>query len=319
MGQMALSNVVWSQEVRPCPCCGAASFLALGRRGGTAHHAGRGVETTVVRCRGCHAVYPRPFLSPDRNPYEDHSAHEYFRSGNAQAKREAGRLLAKQAAALGGRTGRLLEIGCGRGELLSGAREVGWTVAGIDATAWDDAEPDIPVENARAEVAESLNAKGRYDAVLLAAILEHVEDPVALLSRVKHALAPGGLVFIDVPNECSLWTRVGNGYLRARGRDWVLNLSPTFPPYHVVGFCPHSLRLLLRKVGFDVITLKTSAWKNELPKRPGWSARLESGVTDLVLRVGPWIGMGAGIVCWARRAADSASSSIEPVLPQPQL
>jgi hypothetical protein len=74
-------------------------------------------------------------------------------------------------------------------------------------------------------------------------LLEHLYDPADCLRRVHD----GGLVFIDVPNECSLFTRLGNAYMRLRGRPWAVNLSPTFPPFHVVGFCPSSLRRLLRR------------------------------------------------------------------------
>jgi SAM-dependent methyltransferase len=197
-------------------------------------------------------------------------------------------------------------VGCGTGELLVGARAEGWDVAGIDATDWARTKHGIAIELAPAETAKTLDRAGAYDVVLLAAILEHLYDPLPVLRRIHHALAPDGIVFVDVPNECGLWTRAGNAYLRLRGRGWAVNLSPTFPPYHVIGFCPASLRRALSSVGFAVLEMTTPRWNNQLPRRPGLLAALERASAEIVLTAGAAMGHGAGIVCWARKAAPSA-------------
>jgi len=44
----------------------------------------------------------------------------------------------------------------------------------------------------------------RYDAIFLIQVLEHLNDPVAVLRKYRDALAPGGRVFITVPNAQSL-------------------------------------------------------------------------------------------------------------------
>ncbi len=54
------------------------------------------------------------------------------------------------------------------------------------------------------------------------------------------------------PNENSLYAHAGILYMRALRRDWVVNLAPTFPPYHVQSFNPRSLRLLLERADFAV-------------------------------------------------------------------
>lgn len=238
-------------------------------------------------------------LRPSRNPYEAYPVREYFHAHSFEAKVDAGRALARRATTLLGRTGRLLELGCGEGGHLAGAAAEGWTVSGVEMTRGFPASDAVPIEIAPLEEARTLEQT--FDVVLLAAILEHVYDPRLCLERVRDALLPGGLVFLDVPNECSLFTRVGNAYMRIRGRDWAMNLSPTFPPFHVVGFCPSSLRALLDATDFEVVELATHRWQNELAPRPGlWPAieRLGLGAT---MTVGAWAGMGAGITCWARR------------------
>lgn len=294
--------IVWRAEERSCPGCEGQSYRSLGLRGGKSHHRKLGLETTIVRCRHCHLVYPRPFLLPDGNPYEAYSSDQYFRGHEAASKTASGRSLANTATALLGKKGRLLELGCGRGELLRGAREEGWEVAGVDMTAsWAGRSFDLEVEVAPVEAARSLERPEAYDVVLLAAILEHLYDPAQCLRLVHRALADGGIIFIDVPNECSLWTRVGNAYMRSRGRAWAVNLSPTFPPFHVVGFCPKSLHVILERCGFGVIEMVTHRWGNDLPSGPGVLAAMERWAADAVLGVGARLGMGAGINCWARK------------------
>src|SRR3954470_10191723 len=124
--------VSWAAEDRPCPLCDSRRHRRVGRRGGEAHRAGHGVVATVVRCRDCGAFYTSPTLLPRGNPYAAETAAEYFRIHDAEGKRGAGRELARKAERLLGRKGAMIEVGCGRGELLEGARDEGWQVSGIE-------------------------------------------------------------------------------------------------------------------------------------------------------------------------------------------
>ena len=272
----------WRAELRPCPICGSSRVRRLGARGGRAHHAGKGVLTTIVRCRDCHGVYQRPTLIPESNPYEEHSPAEYFQLHEAQRKIGSGEALAVFAESRLGRPGTMLEIGCGRGELLRGAAKRGWTVRGIEMTpAFADfarGEYGIDVECAPVETAKSLAEP--HDVILLAAILEHLYTPAETLRQVRRGLRPGGLIFLDVPNECSLMAALGNAYMRARGRDWAVNLSPSFSPYHVMGFCPASLRYILQATGFRPVALELHRWNNALPGRPGLLGMCEPASTS---------------------------------------
>jgi len=294
----------WCVEYRPCPICGASSAKALGARGGRAHREGKGVETQIVRCVECHGVYQRPTLLPEFNPYREFSPEDYFQHHDSQQKILEGQRLASFAESVLGQPGRMLELGCGRGELLRGAANRGWGVRGIEMTEAfariARQEHKIDIECVRVEEAGML--RDVYDVVLLAAILEHLYEPVAILKRVREALRPGGLVFIDVPNECSLMSRVGNAYMRARGTDWAVNLSPTFPPYHVVGFCPVSLRQLLEREGFRPMQFTLHRWKNALRPANSVFGKFERIGFGAVLSLGKAVGMGMGITCWAIRS-----------------
>jgi SAM-dependent methyltransferase len=276
----------------------------LGRRGGPAHHLGAGVETRIVRCGSCHGVYQQPTAVPVGNPYLEHEPESYFQHHDSTGKVASGEHLARAAERLLGSRGRMLELGCGRGELLRGAANAGWEVAGVDMTApyaaIARARFSVDVEVAPVESARALDQE--WDVILLAAILEHVYEPTRLLRRVAAALRDGGAVFIDVPNECSLFTCVGNLYQRLRRRDWAVNLSPTFPPFHVVGFCPLSLRHALSIAGLTGVSMAQYRMRSSFsPAGHGFWAHCEKLGVEGALSLGQCVGMGAGLACWARR------------------
>jgi len=302
----------WRPEDRPCPICDLRRAREIGQRGGKADRLQRGVETTVVRCLECDAFYCSPMLIPVNNPYEGESPEEYFQVHDPETKERIGVQLAEFAETVLGYKGRMLELGCGRGELLLGAWRAGWKVCGVDKTpsyAEIAGGQGIEVECANVEDCASLNRT--YDVVLLPAILEHLYTPMQTLRRVYHALAAGGLIYIEVPNEGSLTTAAANLYRRLQGRNWAQNLSPTFPPYHVVGFTPKSLRDALNSSGFRVHTLKINQYA---PINLGAAPfrRVEQAASIVIQILAAKLGRGDGLECWAIKTTPQASIDREP-------
>jgi 2-polyprenyl-3-methyl-5-hydroxy-6-metoxy-1,4-benzoquinol methylase len=297
-------GTLWRAEYRPCPMCRSQERKRIGARGGRAHRYGKGAETQVVRCLDCDLIYTRPTLIPQTNPYASESTDEYFHQHDSQWRTADGEVLAEFAEKVLGRKGEALELGCGRGDLLAGAAKRGWAVSGIEMTpeyARIAEARGIKVDCCPVEESDLLNRAGAYDLVIIAAILEHLYDPVETLKRVSRALRPGGLAFIDVPNELSLTMRVGNLYMRACGKDWAVNLSPTFSPFHVVGFSPASLKRALDSTGFRIHQIEVPKWNNVLPRGKGIKQKIERLALGAIQSVGATIGMGDGITCWAIR------------------
>lgn len=247
-------------------------------------------------------LYTRPTLIPESNPYEKQSAEEYFELHDAQQKISRGETIAAFAEGVLGGPGRMLELGCGRGEFLKGALNRGWQAYGVEMTEdFIEVARSYGVELECSPIEDCRALEQTYDVILLAAILEHLYDPMETLRRVAGALRPGGLLFVDVPNESSLTMRMGNLYMRLRGRDWAINLSPTFSPFHVVGFSPNSLRRALESVGFRIHTMSVPRWNNDLPQGATAGQRLERLAMSAAQRAGEALGMGDGITCWAVR------------------
>lgn len=296
-------GTIWITEDRPCPVCKSEKFKFIGTRGGASHRAGKGVETNIVRCRICDIVYTRPTLVPESNPYEKETPDQYFQKHVSQNKIKSGESLAAYAESKLGKPGRMLELGCGRGENLIGAKNRGWDVYGVEMT---DSFAKLARSNGividQNPIRTSGLLKEQYDVILLAAILEHLYDPVETLEKVAKALAKNGLLFIDVPNESSLAMHFGNFYMKFRGRPWSINLSPTFPPFHVVGFSPKSLKLLLENKGFKILDISIPKWANDSPKGHILIDVVEHAAFGVIQSFGALIGMGDGITCWAVKA-----------------
>lgn len=142
--------------------------------------------------------------------------------------------------------GRILDVGCWTGSFLASARARGWVVNGVEPSAW-------AVERARArgvDVVHGLLEDVEFDAetfeaIVLCDVIEHVVDPMATLEHVRKLLAPGGVLFLTVPDA-------GSRLARVLGHRWWSVL-----PMHLQYFTRSSMSALLATAGFDVVDVRT--------------------------------------------------------------
>ena len=102
---------------------------------------------------------------------------------------------------------RILDVGCGAGATLAAARSrrPRWTVVGIEAdpalAARARSRCDRVIEgDLRRALPELARLGERFDAVVFADVLEHLEDPIAALAAARAVAAEGGRVLVSVPN-----------------------------------------------------------------------------------------------------------------------
>ncbi|MGH3072962.1 MAG: class I SAM-dependent methyltransferase [Gaiellaceae bacterium] len=100
---------------------------------------------------------------------------------------------------------RVLELGCGNGHVVAlPLAEQGFDVTGVDFHPPSIAAANAanPFPHARFLVGDVFDADGAtlYDGVILSDVLEHVDDPGALLRSTAAALADDGLLLISIPN-----------------------------------------------------------------------------------------------------------------------
>jgi SAM-dependent methyltransferase len=103
---------------------------------------------------------------------------------------------------------RVLDMACGEGygsEVLSRSAT---SVVGVDGNpeAHEHAKLRYDRQNLRFErgLVETFGTAGEFDAVVFLQTIEHVQDPVAVLSHFKRLLAPGGVAYVSTPNLLTL-------------------------------------------------------------------------------------------------------------------
>jgi len=106
-----------------------------------------------------------------------------------------------------GKPGRLLDMGCGRGDYLSVFSSLGFEVAGVDISPRaPELAPGHHVEVADLERDPLPFEPASFDAVFSKSVIEHLRMPHALLSKACEALAPGGVAVIMTPSwEYTYW------------------------------------------------------------------------------------------------------------------
>lgn len=290
-------------HAQTCPICETSHLQRLGRRGGAAHRAHLGVECEIWRCTQCGLIFPNPMPVP-LNGVEQHygvDAEEYFEHHELGDKNRSALGLLTTAEELIQGQGKLLDIGAGRGELLRAAKARGWNVTGIEPSSRFAAfAADYSGATIRSEPVERCAfPSGSFDCVVLGAVLEHLYNPDETIAEISRILRRGGAVFIDVPNEEGLYFKVGNLYQRLKGRDWVVNLAPTFTPFHIFGFTPRALRVLLRKHGLEPKMWRVYPGRAMVPARGGLMGTLERVGAHVVTALSKLDSLGTYIETWA--------------------
>ena len=132
--------------------------------------------------------------------------------------------------------GEILDIGCGTGAFLHNMEEAGWSITGV--------EPD---EQARKKAGELYGLQplepeklfelqpAIYHAITMWHVLEHVHDLHAYMKQIETLLAPGGKLFIAVPNYTSHDAAVYKN-----------NWAAYDVPRHLYHFSPESMEHLLK-------------------------------------------------------------------------
>jgi hypothetical protein len=119
-----------------------------------------------------------------------------------------------------------------------------------------------------------------------------------MIAAAKVLCKPRGLLYIDIPNEPNLLSRVAHAYNRARGKQTVINLSPTFSPYHVFGFNRRSLTTLLQKHGFQVLDLRI--YSEPWVRSKGGADAVKAFVARQVMRAANLTKTAGNMFVWAQ-------------------
>jgi SAM-dependent methyltransferase len=224
---------------RDCPICPQGGHPAV-------EIAGLGFD--IIRCQDCGLFYQRS--SPNSAPvdpygslYDDTPGAETL--SQALSDRHAIpplKAVALDIARAGYPGGNLLDVGCAHGLLVGYMNRQGWTAAGIDlsenATRWARSQG----LDCRCLPIEDFHPPKPYDVIVLKHVLEHLQDPIAVLRRLATWLSKDGMIYVRVPNAAS-WA------VTFTRRSFIGHLKPF---EHLFYYTPTSLCPLCAKAGLSI-------------------------------------------------------------------
>jgi len=143
----------------------------------------------------------------------------------------------------------VLDIGCGRGELLSALRDAGVSARGIDAnSAMVDVARGRGLDACQADALAYVSAlpDGSLGGIAATQVIEHLEPSylMRLLDQAARTLRPGAPIVLETINP-ACWLAFFSSYIR--------DLT------HVRPVHPETVQYLLRAGGFERVTIRYSA------------------------------------------------------------
>ncbi|NTS43155.1 class I SAM-dependent methyltransferase [Flavisolibacter sp. BT320] len=212
----------------------------------------------IVKCKECQHNYMTPIISDEKlTHYYSKINSEFY----ANPKPEVGNINEKEYADYTKliqtkcKTGKVLEIGCGKGYLLKTLQDNGFECYGVEpspfAAGFAKETLNLQVENCFLHESSFFNMK--FDIVVMIDVVEHISNMQRFMQQVSSVLKPGAIIFIGTGNIDSFNARFA-------GSNWGYFVSWE----HVSFFNLKSMRALLTNFNYTDIEIR----KTSLQHRP---------------------------------------------------
>jgi 2-polyprenyl-3-methyl-5-hydroxy-6-metoxy-1,4-benzoquinol methylase len=246
-----------------CPICKSHNRVLIGKPGKISdafRNLSQIGEVNVVRCVDCTGKYIHPMMYFSEEFRKKLYSLDYWNSDGAleDAKNvgEKSSIMANVKKLSGDPRGKtMLDIGCGTGEFLKAAADLGFDVTGIDvgSTTTEYVAKKYGFHTVTGLLGPETFPQGSFDVVVLSHVIEHLQRPIELLAIIHNILKPHGLFVMCTPNSDSLLENLHDLHGRLRyDRYKTYYLDPFQFPYHIIGFNLKSARRILEKAGFAV-------------------------------------------------------------------
>ncbi len=137
----------------------------------------------------------------------------------------------------------VVDVGCANGGLLAELRKLGYTnLLGIDPSSQcvENTRSLFGIPAAQGWLRDVPHEAVPAGLVILAHVMEHILDLKDAVSRLRNMLAPGGMVYVEVPDA-------------SRYLDYLAAPFQDFNTEHINHFCPESLGNLFLQNGFEQV------------------------------------------------------------------
>lgn len=174
-------------------------------------------------------------------------------------------------------SGDFFEVGCGMGYFLEYARTQGYAVSGIEYAELGarTCREKFGLDVRRGSFEDLAPEPEQHDVIFMGDVLEHLTQPLEMLTKAHTMLKASGIVALEVPSTFnSLAGRCAVTGMRLLRTKKKMKL----PPYHVNEFTPRTLRSIIGRAGFreaviiqrikppSTITLRGNAFEKAVKK-----------------------------------------------------
>ncbi len=250
------------ETIKNCPICRSSARLL-------ATHP----DADIYRCNQCTHAFSDPESMPEQEAYDS----TYFYETHRRWFEHPNTRLFEQIAKVIPQGSSVLDVGCGRGDLLRylHRRRHDLQLTGIDHSKnQSDHIRYIQGDFFKLAIGES------FDFVVSLATIEHVPDCVAFARRLHQLTTPGGIVVVMTINESGLLYALARA---GRGAGIRLAFNRLYSRHHLHHFTRQSLRRALESGGLRVskqIMHNAPVKAMDLPVR--------NPAADAILRMGVW-------------------------------
>ena len=232
------------KKLEKCFICGAG-FTRQGASGIRFE----GSEFKVLVCEGCGLGKTTPFL--DEKTLKSMYSSTYREEAGTRFPSALERVIKvvrdgrRRAVERYASKGRILDVGCGRGDFLLMMRERGWEAFGLELDSRVSSKSKERLDLRSGSLSDIRFPDSYFEAVTFWHVFEHVKEPEWTLKECSRILKPGGLLVLAVPNMGSLQARLS-------GKGW-FHLDP---PFHLYHYSAENIKKLLEKKGFEVLKVR---------------------------------------------------------------
>lgn len=149
---------------------------------------------------------------------------------------------------------RIVDVGCSYAYFMKLAKDRGWQPLGVEISDFGVkfSREELGIEMFQGMLEDAKLPDASVDVITSSHVMEHVADPVSLISEMRRILRPGGAVLTVVPTQFR-----SPSYLIAN------DLPGEGPPRHVAYYSRENYNRLLERQGFDVVY---SAYNTEIQR-----------------------------------------------------
>ena len=256
-----------------CPVCGCKDLKIIGKPV-VDEKASAFIKLAylVVQCKLCKYYFVTPQIDFSQNEWQKLYDEGYFPQMTGWHKKHRAidvqnrlRWLSKS---YNRKVENFLDVGCGEGLTLAEAFNMHWKATGIDISDnRNNFAKNDQIHFIKGNLLDAALQDAYFDCAYMDSVLEHLTDPVKYMKELNRIIKAGGVLYIGVPNEDSLFNLIKRFVFILTGKKNIsAKIKPFALPYHVGGFNKNSLVKIAEVSGFKVISLRNFAARFEFLK-----------------------------------------------------